>query len=189
MTREDTQKILMAIQSVFPNFHVENKTFTVDTWHMVLQDFRYEDIEMALVAYVRTETKGFAPSPGQLIEKVHLIKEPAEMNEQEAWAIVQKAVDNSAWHYVDEFNKLPETIKKTVGQPSQLHEWAIEENPNHEVRASNFMRNYRTEVNRIKEVRKLPESIRKIIELVNKPESISNKERNKISEEFVNERS
>lgn len=64
MTRDETKKILMAIQSVFPNFHIENKTFTLDTWNMILQDFRYSDVEMALIAYVRTETRGFAPSPG-----------------------------------------------------------------------------------------------------------------------------
>lgn len=167
MTRDETKKILMAIQSVFPNFHIENKTFTVDTWNMVLQDFRYEDVEMALISYVRTETRGFAPSPGQLIEKINLITCPKELNEQEAYSIVQQAVNRSGSNYMEEFEKLPYLIQKTVGRPSQLRDWALEENPNHEVRASNFMRNYRTELERQKEIQKLPAGIKELIRQVN----------------------
>ena len=168
MTRDETKKILMAIQSVFPNFHIENKTFTLDTWNMILQDFRYSDVEMALIAYVRTETRGFAPSPGQLIEKINLITRPKELNEQEAYSIVQQAVNRSGLNYMEEFEKLPYLIQKAVGRPSQLRDWALEENPNHEVRASNFMRNYRTEMERQKEIQKLPDGIKELIRQVNK---------------------
>ncbi len=167
MTREETQKILMAIQSVFPNFHVENKTFTVNTWNMVLQDFKYEDVEMALVAYVRTETRGFAPSPGQLIEKINLITRPKELSEQEAYSLLQNAVRRSGSNYMEEFEKLPYLIQKTVGRPTQLRDWALEDNANHEVRASNFMRNYRMELERQKEIEKLPIGIKELIRQVN----------------------
>lgn len=167
MTREETQKILMAIQSVFPNFHVENKTFTVNTWNMVLQDFKYEDVEMALIAYVRTETRGFAPSPGQLIEKINLITRPKELSEQEAYSILQNAVRRSGSNYMEEFEKLPYFIQKTVGRPTQLRDWALEDNANHEVRASNFMRNYRMELERQKEIEKLPTGIKELIRQVN----------------------
>lgn len=168
MTRDETKKILMAIQSVFPNFHIENKTFTLDTWNMILHDFRYSDVEMALIAYVRTETSGFAPSPGQLIEKINLITRPKELNEQEAYSIVQQAINRSGLNYMEEFEKLPYLIQKAVGRPSQLRDWALEENPNHEVRASNFMRNYRTEMERQKEIQKLPDGIKELIRQVNK---------------------
>ena len=178
MTRDETKKILMAIQSVFPNFHIENKTFTLDTWNMILQDFRYSDVEMALIAYVRTETRGFAPSPGQLIEKINLITRPKELNEQEAYSIVQQAVNRSGLNYMEEFEKLPNLIQKTVGRPSQLRDWALEENPNHEVRASNFMRNYRTEMELIRQVNKNSESER--LESVNKRMIDKSKEDQKI---------
>lgn len=162
MTRDDTKKILMRIQSVFPNWKpTADLRFVVDTWCEYLVEYSYEQVLVALKAYISTDTSGFAPSIGQLVDKIHNFTQPCELNEMEAWSLVSKAIRNSAYNAESEFEKLPEAVKRAVGSPSNLRNWSqtdIESIEN--VVQSNFLRTYRTVLVREKENRKLPESVR-----------------------------
>lgn len=86
------------------------------------------------------------------------------MSELEAWSLVRKAVRNSGYHSVEEFEKLPEACQRAVGSAANLKEWALMDSERVEtVEQSHFIRNYRTTVQRISEEKKLPESIRLLI--------------------------
>lgn len=162
MTREDTKKLLMRISSVYPNWKPQaDLTFVIETWCEYLSEYTYEQVLIALKAYISTDTSGFAPSIGQLVDKIHSIKQPCELNEMEAWSLVSNALRNSTYNADAEFLHLPALVQKAVGSPSNLRNWAqtdIESIEN--VVQSNFMRTYRTVVAREKENRKLPESVR-----------------------------
>lgn len=162
MTRDDTKKILMRIQSVFPNWKpTADLRFVVDTWCEYLEEYSYEQVLIALKAYISTDTSGFAPSIGQIVDKIHNLNQPCELNEMEAWSLVSKAIRNSAYNAESEFDKLPESVKKAVGSPSNLRNWSqtdIESIEN--VVQSNFLRTYRIVLVREKENRKLPDSVR-----------------------------
>lgn len=162
MTREDTKKLLMRISSVYPNWKPQaDLTFVIETWCEYLSEYTYEQVLIALKAYISTDTSGFAPSIGQLVDKIHSIKQPCELNEMEAWSLVSNALRNSTYNADAEFSQLPALVQKAVGSPSNLRNWAqtdIESIEN--VVQSNFMRTYRTVVAREKESRKLPESVR-----------------------------
>lgn len=162
MTRDDTKKILMRIQSVFPNWKpAADLRFVVDTWCEYLDEYSYEQVLIALKAYISTDTSGFAPSIGQLVDRIHNLSCPCELNEMEAWSLVSKAIRNSYYNAETEFEKLPDVVKKAVGSPSNLRNWSqtdIESIEN--VVQSNFIRTYRIVLKREKENRKLPESVR-----------------------------
>ena len=80
------------------------------------------------------------------------------------WSLVRKAVRNSGYHSVEEFEKLPEACQRAVGSAANLKEWALMDSERVEtVEQSHFIRNYRTTVQRISEEKKLPESIRLLI--------------------------
>lgn len=162
MTRDDTKKLLMRISSVYPNWKPQaDLTFVIETWCEYLSEYTYEQVLIALKAYISTDTSGFAPSIGQLVDKIHSIKQPCELNEMEAWSLVSNALRNSTYNADAEFSQLPALVQKAVGSPSNLRNWAqtdIESIEN--VVQSNFMRTYRTVVAREKENRKLPESVR-----------------------------
>lgn len=162
MTRDDTKKVLMRIQTVFPNWKpTADLKFVVDTWWEYLSEYSYEQVCLALKAYISTDTSGFAPSIGQIIEKIHNLSGHSELNEMQAWSLVSKAIRNSTYNAESEFEKLPEEVKKAVGSPSNLRNWAqtdIESIEN--VVQSNFLRTYRTVVAREKENRKIPDSVR-----------------------------
>lgn len=160
MTRDETINILMMIQAAYPSFKVPDKTIAVNTWYTLLSEYKYNQVGASLKRYIQTNKNGFAPSIGQIIDGISEIFSEDEENisEMEAWMLVQKAIRNSTYHADEEFDKLPRIIQKAVSHPRQLQEWAMMENVDGRawnVMQSNFMRTYRAEVEKEKEMRKL----------------------------------
>lgn len=169
MTRDETIKLLMVIQAAYPNFKPPDKTVAVDTWYTMLKDMDYNVVQMGLRAYITSDTSGFAPSIGQLINTIYLTQNPQELNEMEAWFLVSRAIRNGYYGAVEEFNKLPPLVQKAVGSPDNLRNWALTDSKSIEnVVQSNFMRTYRTVVNRAKEYQKMPKDIKALIENTNR---------------------
>ena len=78
-----------------------------------------------------------------------------------AWALVSRALRNGTYGAEEEFNKLPDDVKRAVGSPEQLHNWATTDEKTVEtVIQSNFMRTYRTVIERKNQTAMLPESIK-----------------------------
>ena len=148
MTREETQNLLAMIQATYPNFNPPDKTAAVNAWRMALSDCEWDTVQRAFAIYMRTNASGFAPSPGQIVEKIMLLTSPPEMNELEAWTLVSKALRNSTYNSAEEFKKLPALVQKAIGRSEQLRIWAMDEEFNE----------------RRKEVNKLPEKIRALVE-------------------------
>ena len=166
MTREETVKIIRIMVDSYPNYKPNNISETVDVWQMMLSDYDYNIVAMALKAYILSDTSGFAPSIGQLVDKMKSITSPQELNEMEAWALVCDALRNSGYNYAEEYAKLPPLVQKAVGLPTQLQAWALTENLNKDVVGSNFMRCYRTEVERQNEISKMPQNVRQMLESI-----------------------
>lgn len=163
MKREETVKIIRIMCDCYPNYKPNNLTETVDVWNMMLSDYTYEQISLALKAYILTDTNGFAPSIGQLVDRVNTFSHPQELNELEAWSLVYKAIRNSGYNSEYEFSLLPDMVRKAVVTPNQLRTWAMDENFNEQVVSSHFIRCYRSEVAKDKDFRKMPANIQSLI--------------------------
>lgn len=157
MSSEETSRVLAIIQATFPAWKVSDsdREVTLKAWHTVLADYPYEQIVYALKAYIKTDTKGFAPSPGQLVNMLVTYAQDKSPEEGEAWAMVYKAICNGTYHAKEEFAALPEEIQKAVGCFEQIRNWAIDSDFNAGVTASNFKRAYRQVLDRKKEEAKL----------------------------------
>ena len=164
VTRDETIELLMMVQAAFPNYKPQDKTVAVNTWFLMLADYPYQQVQMALKAYIATDTSGFAPSIGQIIDKMQMINSHAEQNEMEAWSLVSKALRNGNYKSREEFEKLPDLVKEAVGSPENIHNWAQSDiNSVESVIQSNFIKSYRLVVNRQKEIQKLPKEIKAMI--------------------------
>ena len=164
MTRDETIELLMMVQAAFPNYKPPDKTVAVNTWFLMLSDYPYQQVQMALKSYIATDTSGFAPSIGQIIDKMQMINSHAELNEMEAWSLVSKALRNGNYKSREEFEKLPDLVKEAVGSPENIHNWAQADIKSIEsVIQSNFIKSYRLVVNRQKEMQKLPKEIKAMI--------------------------
>lgn len=168
MTREDTMKILVTMQAAYPNYKPLDKTATLNTWAVLLQEYTYEQVSAALKSYITSDTSGFAPAIGQLIGMIQKISQPQAMNEMEAWSLVSRALRNGYYGAEAEFAKLPPLVQKAVGSADNLRNWSqtdIESVEN--VIQSNFLRTYRTVVNRETEISRMPQEIRQLVDSAN----------------------
>lgn len=151
MTREETKKFIMGMQVSFPNFKIQDGllSFTIDVWQDDLADFSYEEVCSALKGFKNTSNSGFAPSVSQLIDMIHeLKKNPNQINGNEAWTMVYKALCNSTYNAESEFAKLPPLVQKAIGSPNNLRAMAGDPDFNFGVEQSNFIRIYEAECKR-----------------------------------------
>ena len=167
MTEKEVRQLLAMTQAVYPNYNPPSREAAVNAWLMCLSEYDNNVVMAAFKAYMTTNTSGFAPVPGQLIEILQTLTQPSELNEIEAWSIVRKALRNCGYNAEQEFAKLPTVVQKTVGTPQQLKIWACDSEFNENVVSSNFIKTYRTEVKRATELNKMPSDVRKLIEMVN----------------------
>lgn len=167
MTEKEVRQLLAMTQAVYPNYNPLSREAAVNAWLMCLSEYDNNVVMAAFKAYMTTNASGFAPAPGQLIEILQTLTQPSELNELEAWSIVRKALRNCGYNSEQEFAKLPTVVQKTVGTPQQLKIWACDSEFNENVVSSNFIKTYRAEVKRATELNKMPENVRKLIEMVN----------------------
>lgn len=164
MTREEFAVLVKAMKAVYSseNFIADKDAFNV--WYGLLQDLPYEQANLAVQKYMTSER--FPPTIADIRAKATEIIAPAEesMSELQAWALVQKAIRNSAYHAEEEFEKLPEACQRAVGTAVNLKEWALMDSDQvATIEQSHFVRNYRASVQRMKEEARLPENVRMLI--------------------------
>lgn len=167
MNVTEAKKIIASMIVSYSNCKPTDVDYAATIWADMLSEYTYEQVDSALRSFIMSDKSGFAPSIGQLVEKIHTMTQPQELNEMEAWSLVSKAIRNSGYNSVEEFAKLPPLVQKAVGLPSQLRTWALDENYNEEVAMSSFQRAYKAEIKRHEELQKMPQSIRNLIEKAN----------------------
>ena len=170
MTKEETAKIIYIIMSTYSaaykNISAEKTNALIQSWNAVMGDYSFGDVEQGLYVYMSTDTSGFPPAPGQVVDKIRMLHpEEPEMDALEAWVLVEKAVSNSAYNADEEFSKLPPLIQKTIKRPELLKEWALmDEDEFKTIEQSHFIKVFDTVKKREKEYERLPMNLRGLIE-------------------------
>lgn len=135
---------------------------------MMLDEYSYNQVSIALKAYVASDTSGFAPGIGDIVAKIQTISQPQELDGLTAWGLVSKALRNGTYGAVEEFSKLPPIVQKAVGLPDNLKNWATADYKTIEtVIQSNFLRTYESVVKRENEINRIPNNIKILIETAN----------------------
>lgn len=169
MNREETLKICLIVQSAYPrhyeHFGDKERHAMSEIWGAVLTDYNYPTVCVGVKAFIATDTKGFPPSPGQIIDHIHKLTEKTEnrLSEGEAWGLVRKAISNGIYGAEEEFNKLPPIVQTAVGSPDVIRTWAQGDIDSMSVIQSNFERAYRNAKERHIEESKLPENVKALI--------------------------
>lgn len=159
MTRQEFGTLAKAMKAIYadPKFLADQDAF--DVWYAMISDLDYATASEALKAYVRS-SKGL-PGPSDFVKYATNKRLAESMNEQQAWALVTKAIRNSNYYAEEEYGKLPPLVQKAVGSPTNLASWAqLPSDEVHTVISSNFARAYRAEAEREKAEAMLPEELR-----------------------------
>lgn len=170
MNKAETLKICYIIQAAYPHHYQsmgdKERQAMQEIWLALMGDYEYGVVCAGVKAFIANDTKGFPPSPGQIIDCIHKLTEKPEnkLNEGEAWRLAYRALCNGIYGAEKEFNRLPPLVQKAIGSPAVLTQWAQEDAQSLSVIQSNFERAYRTAQERQKEEEKMPESVKRFLE-------------------------
>jgi len=164
MTRVETKAILAILKAGYPNFYKdmtkEDATNTINLWTTMFADDPAQVVTEAVKSLMCTLK--FPPTIADVKEKIAMITQPPAMTEMEAWNMVKSAINY--YNATETFERLPPILRRIVGSPNQLREWAIMDSETvNSVVQSNFMRSYKVVAAQEKEKAMLPESTKKLI--------------------------
>lgn len=165
MTKNETLQILNILKIAYPTFYKniskQEALDIVDLWSSMFEEDDVLLVIAAVKAFIATDDKGYPPVIGVIKKKMREISHPDTMSEMEAWQLVKKAASNSAYHAKEEFDKLPPTIQKIIGDYQTLKDWGLMDMDKFDtVLQSNFMRSFKISSEREKEFLALPPSVR-----------------------------
>lgn len=145
MTKQDIYQLFGLLQAVYPDaFRGLSDTAAqvkLNVWQDIFRDDPAEQVMAAARTFISRDKKGFMPVPGQLKE---ILAGDNAMGEQEAWALVTKALRRSTYYSHEEFEKLPQPIRRALGTADTLRSWAqVNVSELETVIASHFKRDYR----------------------------------------------
>lgn len=169
MTKQETEMIIRVLEAAYPMFY-RNKTAddrrdALRLWYDMFAEDDGALVGAAVKAYIATNTNGFPPDIGQIKQRLVKLKHPDMLDEAQAWAIVSRAIQRSAYHSAEEFEKLPPVIQAVVSSPSMLKSWAMSSGDELQtVIASNFQRAYRARAAEAAERLALPADILRLLE-------------------------
>lgn len=168
MNQKETIAVLAVLKTAYPQFYrglsPQELQETVTLWSEMFAAEDFQVVKAAVKAHIATDAKGYPPHIGAIKEAIRKITQPDEMSEMEAWGYVASALRNSGYNSVTEFDKLPPVVRRIVGSPSQLREWAMMDSDTvQSVVQSNFMRSYRARAQHEREYLALPENVRELM--------------------------
>lgn len=167
MTTSEIKKILGVIKVAYPN-SFNGMTMTdlnalITLWDRHFKGYSYETVAMALDSIISAESSPFMPTIGRIKEEIIKITQPKLLTPEEAWALVEKACKNGVYHAKDEWDKLPEYIKRLV-TPTQIRDWAqMDADALRSVVASNWMRSFKARIKSELEYLAMPEHVQKFL--------------------------
>ena len=168
MDRKETIKIIASIKAVYPahfqRYSQQDIEEMVNAWNALFEDIPYEQVSAGLKIYMRSDTKGFPPAPGQVLNTMVGVKSRTALTAEEAWSLVYKAIGNSAYNSEQEFDRLPVECQRAIGSADNLKEMATLDRRDVEtVEKSHFIRIYDIEAQRTRNDMFITQTDRKLL--------------------------
>ena len=160
MDKIETARIMAIVYEAYYFFYkdsTEQKISTaINLWHNMFKVESYDLVEAAVYAHIAKSEH--PPTVAHIKKEINFLKDPNQLSETEAMNIILEAASNSLYNATEEYNKLPTTLKKLVGSPRQLREYALMDSKTmNSVITSNLSRSYKILVNREATLQALPD--------------------------------
>ena len=143
MERTTVLSMLNILKKAYPSYYKDlNKDEAKDIVDFYEEMFRGEDERLVLIALKSIiNTSEYPPTIATIKNKVYEISHKEEINNNDLWEALVKAIGNSSYHAEKEFNKLPELVKEYVKSPYQLQRLAeVDSEKIHSVEKGIFMK-------------------------------------------------
>lgn len=173
MTDKETLSIINVLMSYYPDTFrnlsdEQTKTF-IKIWKESFADSKYAEVQAAVMDFIQNSTDSFMPKVGQIKQIINNYRFANVPNEMEAFEILLKArQDYSIYNpnNVEPYETLPDAIKRAVGGFKgfvSIGKLNVESSQ-YGVEKSNFMRVYKTELERAKQDANRPNWLKNALE-------------------------
>lgn len=171
MDRAETLAIMTVLKTAYPGYYRDMKPKeaenVVNLWAEMFRDEPAGLVAAAVKAYIAQDRKGYPPHIGAIKDAIVRVMLPDRMTEQEAASVILQAASNGVYGAEEEFDKLPPVLRRLVGSPAQLREWAMMDAESvQSVVASNLQRSYREIDRQERERLTLPADVRQTMEQI-----------------------
>ncbi len=168
MNRAETLAIMSVMKAAYPAFYREmsarDAEAAVSLWCEMFADDPAHIVAMAVKSHIASDRKGYPPNIGSIKEAIRKLTRPDEMSDMEAWGYVSRALRNGIYGYAEEFKKLPPVIRRIVGTPMQLREWAMMDSDTvQSVVMSGFRKSYAARAESEREFLAMPSDVREVM--------------------------
>ena len=173
MTRTETIAILKILKLTYPtvykDYTKEQGNELIALWQMMFSEEPAQLVTEAVKSVIVTSE--YPPTIAHIKKAIKTMEKGGEDNfpsEEEAWFKVNKALSNSFYNSVKEFEKLDDNIKRLIGSHTVLKEYSqMEISQLNTVVKSNFIKSYRSIIAEKKQYSNLPSSAKKLSEELN----------------------
>ena len=171
MTIQETGAIMDVLSVAYPQYYrnvsTDDKYNASCLWAEMFASDPVEIVVAAVKWFIASDVKGFPPNIGIIKDHILKITIPPQKSAMEAWADVKKALSNSGYSSIEEFEKLDPVTKRIVGSPGQLREWALNQRDVLDtVIASNFRESYNACAKSFRERQMLPPTVSEMVSLL-----------------------
>jgi hypothetical protein len=132
----------------------------IDVWFTIFKDCTREMFINAIAMFMANDTKNFFPAPGQIRQYIVLTNTKRKRKYTDIWAEIRKAISNSTYYSIEQFELLSCEAKEIVRDHSNLRRWAMDEDFNESVIYSNLQKIYNDNQRREEEIAAIPENLR-----------------------------
>ena len=132
MNRQETIKALSVLKAAYPMFYSKQTKgdleITVNLWETIFANDDYQVVMVALKELI-SKHSGFPPDIAALRKQMDDMTFAAigEPTDEELWRMLAKAASNGYYGYQQEWQKLPSILKRYLGAPETLREFAVME--------------------------------------------------------------
>ena len=174
MTKQETLKIINVLMSYYPDtfkgLSDEQTTTFIEIWHKSFTDNTYKEVQAAVLDFIQCSTDRFMPPIGKIKEIINEYRFADVPNENEAFEILINARKQyniyDSPREGDAYDTLPEAIKRAIGNRKGFISIGNlnTDSTQYGIEKSNFMRIYKSELDKAKKDASRPEWLRKALE-------------------------
>ena len=148
MTFNETIELLKNIDSLFPSASTDKLTdeqlqIKAMFWADIMKDISYKQALDGLRHYAATSTTGFAPQPAHIL---NYARQKNRLTDAEIEIYLRRALCDSTYHSTEQFDKLPDGLKKIIGNPGELQRQAAREMEDSQIFIKSVCKEYRARV-------------------------------------------
>lgn len=164
MKIEEARKLIAVFMATYSNYNPVDVELAAQIWARATEEYTCEQVNKAFQVYMRTNTSGFAPNPGQIIDEMYNLSISPLPNENEAWSLVLDSISASKRDFTPtvHFDRLPELIRKSIGGGEMFCSLIYSDEKELRAAKHDFVRCYNNEREKKRKKDKLPRALKEV---------------------------